>query len=126
MVAGAPCGAAGNFFGSWCRRNRQWGDCGSDQAHRPIRTNAYNLPRYADNHPLTCSAWMLPVMSSPALTSPVRIKRYSSSTGSDLGSPMGRMVAEEDVARTVLFLASDQSIGMTGQSINVDVGAVMN
>jgi enoyl-[acyl-carrier-protein] reductase (NADH) len=36
------------------------------------------------------------------------------------------MVAEEDVARTVLFLASDQSIGMTGQSINVDVGAVMN
>jgi len=36
------------------------------------------------------------------------------------------MVTEEEVARAVLFVASDLSAGMTGQSINVDVGAVMN
>jgi NAD(P)-dependent dehydrogenase (short-subunit alcohol dehydrogenase family) len=46
--------------------------------------------------------------------------------GLTAGSPMGRMVTEDEVARAVLFLASDLSIGMTGQSINVDVGAVMN
>jgi NAD(P)-dependent dehydrogenase (short-subunit alcohol dehydrogenase family) len=46
--------------------------------------------------------------------------------GLTAGSPMGRMVSEEEVARVVLFLASDRSAGMTGQSINVDVGAVMN
>ncbi len=46
--------------------------------------------------------------------------------GLTAGSPMGRMVTEEEVARAVLFLASDRSEGMTGQSINVDVGAVMN
>jgi NAD(P)-dependent dehydrogenase (short-subunit alcohol dehydrogenase family) len=42
------------------------------------------------------------------------------------GSPMGRMVTEEEVARTALFLASDMSAGLTGQSLNVDVGAVMS
>jgi NAD(P)-dependent dehydrogenase (short-subunit alcohol dehydrogenase family) len=46
--------------------------------------------------------------------------------GLTAGSPMGRMVSEEEVARAVLFVASDLSAGMTGQSINVDVGAVMN
>jgi NAD(P)-dependent dehydrogenase (short-subunit alcohol dehydrogenase family) len=46
--------------------------------------------------------------------------------GLTAGSPMGRMVTEEEVARVVLFAASDRSAGMTGQSINVDVGAVMN
>jgi NAD(P)-dependent dehydrogenase (short-subunit alcohol dehydrogenase family) len=46
--------------------------------------------------------------------------------GLTAGSPMGRMVTEEEVARAVLFLASDRSAGITGQSINVDVGAVMN
>jgi NAD(P)-dependent dehydrogenase (short-subunit alcohol dehydrogenase family) len=46
--------------------------------------------------------------------------------GLTAGSPMGRMVTEEEVARAVLFLASDASIGLTGQSINVDVGAVMS
>lgn len=46
--------------------------------------------------------------------------------GLTAGSPMGRMVTEEEVARVVLFAASDRSAGMTGQSLNVDVGAVMN
>lgn len=46
--------------------------------------------------------------------------------GLTAGSPMGRMVTEQEVAGVALFLASDRSAGMTGQSINVDVGAVMN
>jgi NAD(P)-dependent dehydrogenase (short-subunit alcohol dehydrogenase family) len=46
--------------------------------------------------------------------------------GLTAGSPMGRMVTEEEVARAVLFVASDLSAGLTGQSINVDVGAVMS
>jgi len=46
--------------------------------------------------------------------------------GLTAGSPLGRMVTEEEVSRVVLFLASDRSGGMTGQSLNVDVGAVMN
>jgi NAD(P)-dependent dehydrogenase (short-subunit alcohol dehydrogenase family) len=46
--------------------------------------------------------------------------------GLTAGSPMARMVTEEEVARAVLFLAGDASAGLTGQSINVDVGAVMS
>jgi NAD(P)-dependent dehydrogenase (short-subunit alcohol dehydrogenase family) len=46
--------------------------------------------------------------------------------GLTAGSPLGRMVTEEEVARVVLFLASDRAGGMTGQSLNVDVGAVMS
>jgi NAD(P)-dependent dehydrogenase (short-subunit alcohol dehydrogenase family) len=46
--------------------------------------------------------------------------------GLTAGSPMGRMVSEQEVAMAVLFLASDRSAGITGQSLNVDVGAMMN
>jgi enoyl-[acyl-carrier-protein] reductase (NADH) len=37
-----------------------------------------------------------------------------------------RMVTEEEVAKVALFFASDQSSGVTGQTINVDAGAIMN
>jgi NAD(P)-dependent dehydrogenase (short-subunit alcohol dehydrogenase family) len=39
---------------------------------------------------------------------------------------MHRMVTEEETARVALFLASDLSAGMTGQTINVDAGTTMN
>jgi NAD(P)-dependent dehydrogenase (short-subunit alcohol dehydrogenase family) len=39
---------------------------------------------------------------------------------------MQRMVTEEEVARVSLFLASDLSAGVTGQTINVDAGNIMN
>lgn len=38
---------------------------------------------------------------------------------------LGRINSPEEVAETVLFLASDASIGMTGQSISVDAGSYM-
>ncbi|MGH7812645.1 MAG: SDR family NAD(P)-dependent oxidoreductase [Candidatus Binataceae bacterium] len=39
---------------------------------------------------------------------------------------MRRLATEEEVARAALFLASDLSDGITGQSINVDCGSIMN
>jgi len=37
-----------------------------------------------------------------------------------------RMVTEDEVARVALFLASDLATGVTGQTINVDAGNIMN
>ena len=37
-----------------------------------------------------------------------------------------RMVTEDEIARVALFLASDLATGVTGQTINVDAGNVMN
>jgi NAD(P)-dependent dehydrogenase (short-subunit alcohol dehydrogenase family) len=41
-------------------------------------------------------------------------------------SALRRMVSEDEVARVALFLASDASAGVSGQSINVDAGIAMN
>ena len=35
-------------------------------------------------------------------------------------------MAEEEIARVALFLALDTSAGMTGQTMNVDCGSIMN
>jgi sorbitol-6-phosphate 2-dehydrogenase len=40
--------------------------------------------------------------------------------------PMGRLCTPEDVARTAVFLASDDSDYLTGQAINVSGGTVMH
>jgi NAD(P)-dependent dehydrogenase (short-subunit alcohol dehydrogenase family) len=42
------------------------------------------------------------------------------------GAAMQRMATEEEVARVSLFLVSDTSAGVTGQTINVDCGSNMN
>jgi NAD(P)-dependent dehydrogenase (short-subunit alcohol dehydrogenase family) len=42
------------------------------------------------------------------------------------GAAMNRMATEEEVARTALYLCSDLSSGVTGQTINVDCGSVMS
>lgn len=39
--------------------------------------------------------------------------------------PMGRLCAPEDVARTAVFLASDEAAYITGQAINISGGTVM-
>jgi enoyl-[acyl-carrier-protein] reductase (NADH) len=36
------------------------------------------------------------------------------------------MATEEEVARVALFLALDASAGVTGQTMNVDCGSIMN
>jgi enoyl-[acyl-carrier-protein] reductase (NADH) len=36
------------------------------------------------------------------------------------------MVTEDEVARVSLFLATEASAGVTGQTINVDAGNIMN
>jgi NAD(P)-dependent dehydrogenase (short-subunit alcohol dehydrogenase family) len=50
-----------------------------------------------------------------------QVKRNFTSTAA-----MQRMVTEDEVARVALFLVSSLSAGVTGQTINVDVGSVMN
>lgn len=40
-------------------------------------------------------------------------------------SPFGRLVAPEEVAQAVVFLASDRSSAITGEDLNVSAGAVM-
>jgi NAD(P)-dependent dehydrogenase (short-subunit alcohol dehydrogenase family) len=39
---------------------------------------------------------------------------------------MQRMVTENEIARVALFLVSDLAAGLTGQTINVDAGNIMN
>ncbi len=41
-------------------------------------------------------------------------------------SAMNRMATEAEVARVSLFLVSDAAAGMTGQTLNVDAGSIMN
>ena len=41
------------------------------------------------------------------------------------GSALGRLVKPEDVAETVIFLASDHAASITGEDINVSAGLVM-
>jgi NAD(P)-dependent dehydrogenase (short-subunit alcohol dehydrogenase family) len=41
-------------------------------------------------------------------------------------SPQNRLIQPEEVAAMVLYLASDQARGITGQAINIDGGAVMS
>ncbi len=40
--------------------------------------------------------------------------------------PMGRLCTPEDVARTAVFLASDDAAYITGQAVNISGGVVMN
>jgi enoyl-[acyl-carrier-protein] reductase (NADH) len=42
------------------------------------------------------------------------------------GAALHRMATEEEVARVSLFLVTDVSAGVTGQTINVDCGSNMN
>ena len=41
-------------------------------------------------------------------------------------NPTGRLCTPEDVARTAVFLASDDAAYITGQAINITGGAVMH
>ena len=42
------------------------------------------------------------------------------------GVPLGRIIAPEDVARLVVFLMGPGGYNITGQTINVDGGVLMN
>ena len=41
-------------------------------------------------------------------------------------SALNRMATEEECARVALFLVSDASAGVTGQTVNVDAGSIMS
>lgn len=42
------------------------------------------------------------------------------------GSPLHRLVDPDDVAQAVVFLASDEAVGITGTDLNVSSGMVMD
>lgn len=46
--------------------------------------------------------------------------------GFTANAALQRMVTEDEVARVALFLVSDLAAGLTGQTINVDAGNIMN
>jgi enoyl-[acyl-carrier-protein] reductase (NADH) len=39
---------------------------------------------------------------------------------------LNRMATEEECARVALFLVSEASAGLTGQTVNVDAGSIMS
>ncbi len=68
-----------------------------------------------------------------------RIERVMRARAESLGQPyeeikqnflsqaaLHRMATEEEVARVALFLVSEASSGVTGQTINIDCGSIMN
>ncbi len=63
---------------------------------------------------------MLPDYARKINRRPAEVKRYLESK-----VPMGRLAEADEVARVVLFLASEESNYMTGQAINVTGGSVM-
>jgi NAD(P)-dependent dehydrogenase (short-subunit alcohol dehydrogenase family) len=52
-------------------------------------------------------------------------EEYRAKSG-DARSPLGRIVTEEEVADLAVYLASDKSSGITGQTINIDAGSMFN
>ncbi len=46
--------------------------------------------------------------------------------GFESGAALQRIVTEDEIARVAVFLVSDLSAGMTGQTMNVDAGSIMN
>ena len=75
-----------------------------DLAARKIRVNC------------VCPGFVRTAMAKPLLSDPVRHDRLVSM------HPLGRLGEPEDVARAVLFLASDESGWITGTSLVVDGG----
>ncbi len=76
---------------------------------------------------------------APGAVEGERIERVIAATAKNLGisreqylanagsrSALGRIVKPEEVADLAVYLASDKSSGITGQTINVDAGATFN
>ena len=76
---------------------------------------------------------------APGAVEGERIERVFNTAAKDLGityeqivassnarSALGRMVKSEEVANLAVFLASDKSSGITGQTINIDAGTHFN
>lgn len=63
---------------------------------------------------------MLPDYARKRAMQPAEVKAYLESK-----IPLGRLAQPADVAKVVLFLASDEADYMTGQAINVAGGAIM-
>lgn len=64
------------------------------------------------------------VIETTAKSMGLSVEEYRSRGGSR--SALGRIVTEQEVADLAVYLASDKSGGITGQTINVDAGSMFN
>jgi len=90
-----------------------------------VRSTALDLGRYG----IRVNALGPGPVATDALVERVRIRAANDGPLTDetleqfaSETALGRMATEEDVARAALFLASDQSDGITGQILPVDAG----
>jgi NAD(P)-dependent dehydrogenase (short-subunit alcohol dehydrogenase family) len=93
---------------------------------------ASEMARYNVNVNAVCPGWIW----TPIYNESRSLQRLAEKAGSTprdmfLGlverfCPLKREQTEEDIANVILFLASEASRNITGQSINVDGGAVMS
>jgi len=64
--------------------------------------------------------WVIDAQATARGVSPEEVRREF-----EAGAALGRLTQPEDVARTVAFLASEESAGITGADMNVNSGVVM-
>jgi 2-hydroxycyclohexanecarboxyl-CoA dehydrogenase len=93
---------------------------------------ARELGRYGINVNVVCPGVVVPaskdVTTSESMWTDGMMKAFGTREGLDKiarGIPLGRLGTPEDIANTVLFLASDRADFITGQTISVDGGYAM-
>jgi 2-hydroxycyclohexanecarboxyl-CoA dehydrogenase len=93
---------------------------------------ARELGRYGINVNVVCPGVVVPagkdVTASESMWTDGMMKVFGSPEALDKiakGIPLGRLGTPEDIANTVLFLASDRANFITGQTISVDGGYAM-
>ncbi|MFC1884095.1 SDR family NAD(P)-dependent oxidoreductase [Thermodesulfobacteriota bacterium] len=93
---------------------------------------ASEMARYSVNVNAVCPGWIwTPIYNESKPLQELAEKMDTTPREVFLGMverfcPLKREQTEEDIANVILFLASDASKNITGQSINVDGGAVMS
>lgn len=92
------------------------------------RALASELVRYHITVNAICPGYVNTPMTDASIAN---IIAHTGSTDADaraaleMTNPQKRLIAPEEVAALALFLAQESSLGITGQAINVDGGAVM-
>ena len=88
-----------------------------DLGQHGIRVNVVS-PGFVDGPRLD---WVVDAQASAQGRSAADVRH-----GMEQASPLGRVTSPQDVARAVVFLASDASAGITGEDLNVSSGLVMH
>ena len=87
-----------------------------ETARLGVTVNAI-CPGYIDNELTRKNAQMMAEKTGKSVDEVLKLFAKS--------SPQNRLIAPEEVAEMALFIASEKAVGITGQAIGVDGGAVM-